>query len=103
MSKRSQYKTYQLEEENEEDKYNLFHKSSNQAKSKPLVVRLEVQGSEVQMQIHTGSSVSLISEATFQEKWSADNPKRPTICPSQTVLCTYTGEPVYIVGECKVL
>ena len=80
----------------------VSHKSSNQAKSKPLVVRLEVQGREVQMQIDTGTSVSLISEAIFQDKWRADNLNRPTICPSQTILRTYVGEPVDIVGECEV-
>ena len=76
----------------------VFHKSSNQEKSEPLVVRLKVQDSEVQMQIDVGSSVSLISEATFQEKWRADDPSRPTICPSQTILHTYTGE-LWILWE----
>ena len=65
--------------------------SSNQKKSKPLVVRLEVQGSKVLMQIDTRSSVSLTSEAMFQEKWRADNPRRLTICPSQTILCRIAG------------
>ena len=49
---------HQLEEENDEDTYSLLHKWSNQAKSKPLVVRLEVQVKEIQMQIDTGSLVS---------------------------------------------
>ena len=65
-------------------------------------MRLQVQGSEVQMQIDKRSSISLISEAMFQEKWRVDNPNRPTICPSQTILRTYIGESVAIVGECEV-
>ena len=69
--------------------------------SKPLVTKLQVAGAEVEFQIDTGASVSVMSESAYNETW--DDASRPQVRPSDSVLRTYTQECIPIKGECEVL
>ena len=52
------------------------------------------------MQSDTGASVSLISEKTFQQLWFKK--KAPYLKVSKTILRTYSGEQLPVLGELSV-
>ena len=64
----------------------------------PLIrIELSVNGATLVMEIDTGSSVSLISENTYSNTWTAA--KRPPLLPSDTRLYTYSVySPIHVFG-----
>ena len=48
----------------------------------------------IMMEVHTGASVSLISEETSNKHWNSDK-----LSPPSLVLKTYTGERLDLLGE----
>ena len=68
--------------------YNLFHFSEGHAQ--PTVVTMGVSGAEIAMEVDTGVSVSIISEATYNKLWSKN--QAPHLQPCHVNLKTYTGE-----------
>ena len=70
--------------------------------TEPYTAALLLNGSKLVMEIDTGASVSLISQATYQRLWpSAET--APPIKPSQTNLRTYTGEQIRVLGRVEVV
>ena len=67
--------------------YQLFTMKEN-ANSPAFCANLTINGKELLMEIDTGSSVSIISEGTFDKRF-ADN---ILLTPSTSKLRTYTGE-----------
>ena len=55
---------------------------------------------ELEMEIDTGASLSIISERTYNRLWPAQS--APTIRPTQASLRTYTGEQIEIRGKIDV-
>ena len=55
-----------LKEASEENEYTLFNLYAHIGSPSPYLVTLQVDGVPIQMEIDTGSSLSLISESTFQ-------------------------------------
>ena len=49
------------------------------------------------MQLDTGASLFLMSESTFRELWPERN-----LSPSQVRLCSYSGEPIPVLGSVDV-
>ena len=78
--------------------YNLFHFTEGHAQ--PIVVTMGVSGAEIAMEVDTGASVSIISEATYNKLWSKD--QAPQLQPSHVNLETYTGEQLSILGVIEV-
>ena len=76
-----------------EETYQLFTMKEN-AKSPAFCANLRINRKELVMEIDTGSSVSIISEGTF-DKHFADN---ILLTPSTSKLRTYTGEVMPVVG-----
>ena len=62
----------------------------------PLMVDVEVVGYTLPMEVDTGASLSLVSEATFKRCWPS---KR--LLPTRIQLRTYTGEPLMVRGEMR--
>ena len=82
-----------LEEAAEENEYTLFNLYAHIDSQSPYLVTLQVDGVPLQMEIDTGSSLSLISESTFQQLW----PNR-TWEDSQTNLTMYSGAQLQVLG-----
>ena len=64
--------------------------------TKPIVVSVNLNGQDVEMELDTGASVSLISEEAYGQITTAP------VQESKTRLCTYTGENIPVVGTAEV-
>ena len=78
--------------------YRLFHFTDGHAQ--PIVVTMGVSGAEIAMEVDTGASVSIISEATYNKLWSKN--QAPHLQPSHVNLKTYTGKQLSILGVIEV-
>ena len=56
------------QDESDEVTYTLFNTPGSRLN--PMMVSLELDHKEVQMEVDTGASASIISEATYQKQWS---------------------------------
>ena len=63
----------------------------------PMMVTVQLNEAELQMEVDTGASVSLISEATYKKLWSTMH--RPQTDASSRKLQTYTGEKLNVLGS----
>ena len=75
--------------------YPLFTFPSN---AKPIVVTVKVNNVDLPMELDTGASLSLISEATYKSFL----PALPPLSPTSVVLTTYTGEKILPLGSIDV-
>ena len=82
-----------LEEASEENEYTVFNLYVHIDSQSPYLVTLHVDGVPLQMEIDTGSSLSLISESTFWRLW----PNR-TLEDSLTNLTMYSGAQLQVLG-----
>ena len=86
------------EEEPEPAGAHLCHvKSRGVAHSPPILVQVKLDDCLVSMEVDTGASMSLMSEATYGELW----PGR-VLQPSQVRLQSYSKETIPVVGCCYV-
>lgn len=66
---------------------------------KPLVITVNVHGVDIDMEVDTGASVSLISEETFHQLQLS---MLIAPQPSTAKLVTYTKEAIVVAGSVKV-
>ena len=71
--------------------YNMNTKSSHP----PITVNISIDETEVNMEVDTGASATLITKSTMEKVWPV---KKPTLCTENNLLRTYTGEIVPICG-----
>ena len=64
----------------------------------PLQVAMEIDSHQLLMEVDTGAAYSLISDTTFKEFW----PDR-RLEKSDVRLCTYSGEPIEVLGSLTVI
>ena len=67
----------------------------------PVTIMVRIEDSLVQMEIDTGTSVSLINQQTYDTLWSNKN-NTPDLEECTDVFKTYTGEYVPVLGEINV-
>ena len=80
--------TQKIEEEGKEsESYELL--TLSQRRNAPITVSLRVNQVEMAMEVDTGASVSIVSEATYRKLWPGG--KFP-LQPSDAKLRSYTGE-----------
>ena len=79
------------------DVYTLKVKSGKVA---PLITTVEVNGTDLAMEVDTGASLSLISEETYRSHWPADT--APVLEPSSISVRTYSGEELRVLGSLTV-
>ena len=65
----------------------------------PLNILVSIEGKDLEMEIDTGATKSIISKETFDQLWVSND---PTIQSTSTKLRTYTGEIIKVIGEIKV-
>ena len=82
----------------EEDCYIMFALSSNS--SEPYKVTMNVEGSELNMEVDTGASKSIVSEETY--KSLCGKSKHPVLEYTSVRLRTYTGESLNVLGQMNV-
>ena len=87
--------------EGEEDRdleYSLFQLKSP-SRSAPLEVSVKLDGHQANMEVDTGASLSIISEATYRDMWATkDKVLEETTIP----LRTYSGESLKVLGRVEV-
>ena len=82
----------------EDTTYTLFKTSAG--KANPMMVTLKLNQVELPMELDTGASATIISEATYKSLWKKST--RPLLKPSKVKLRTYTGEELEILGALQV-
>jgi len=75
------------------DEYQLFNITSS-GKATPWNVTVDIKEVTVLMQLDTGASLSLMSENTFRDFL----PQR-SLSSLQVRLCSYSGEPIPVLGS----
>ena len=66
----------------------------------PYTTSVVVNGAPLRMEIDTGATLSLISEATYRRLWSAE--RAPPLSSTNVRLRTYTGEGLKVKGSASV-
>ena len=69
---------------------------------KPWSVELEIEGTSVRMEIDTGATLSIMSQATYDALWMTRDDSAPKIKPTDAKLRTYSGEKLDVVGAIDV-
>ncbi len=87
-----------LVSEVEPDAYTLFAITSSN--SAPIYATVKINETELTLQVDTGASHSLISEATYSDLQKQE--KVPACSPSRVKLRTYSGESLEVLGQLTV-
>ena len=84
------------EEEDYEDPATLYQVNAKSSPP-PLEVKVMIDDCAVTMEVDTGATLSLMSETTFRTLW----PRRSLVA-SEVRLCSYSKDPIPVVGQCNV-
>ena len=76
------------------DSYEMFNLSGTQGK--PYFVNVQLNNCDLEMEIDTGASLSIMSEQTYHSLWQTQS--RPELQPTTVKLHTYTKEPIKVLG-----
>ena len=83
--------------DDDSDEYEMYQVSSD--KTQPLVIPVKINGVDIDMELDTGASVSLVSEEKLRQ-WQKST--SITLKPSKAKLLTYTKEAIGVVGSTEV-
>ncbi|CAC5416659.1 unnamed protein product [Mytilus coruscus] len=88
-------KTHFVEEDSDdmEDTYTMYQLEGK--KRKPYLVSVKLNNTEINMEIDTGASVSVISQETCKQVFGSDNSLEKSPCS----LRTYKGEKIDVLGK----
>ena len=89
-------KVDESEPEEEECDLPLYHVTSGES-ARPLKVIVKMDDRSIPMEVDTGAALSLVSEATYKEKW----PEK-TLEQSTKKLYAYSGEAIPVLGSMTV-
>lgn len=84
-------------EEESPREYDIFPVQNKTELVNPLMACIEVEGSEIMMEVDTGASVSLVSERTYNKYWPNKRLEK-----SAVTLRTYSKEKLRILGSMTV-
>ena len=90
--------THKLTEDEDAKEYAMYHCQTEGSNS--MVVNLLVNNAELAMEVDTGATLSIISEATYRSIWPKD--RAPPLQASSKKLKTYTGEKITVKGSVEV-
>ena len=76
------------------DAYPLYMLTTD--RTKPVVVKLRMDGKELAMEVDTGAAVSLISGNTYHAHWAEG--QAPALQHANVKLRTYTGDEIDVLG-----
>ncbi|CAI5647636.1 unnamed protein product [Oreochromis niloticus] len=96
--------TYHLQSiapEEDECVFNIFNLVGfNRCRAEPIYATIQVNGKELQMEVDTGASASVISQATYYSLWHSVG--APAHQESEISLRQYTGECIPLLGAIEV-
>ena len=69
------------------------------SKTEPIAIHLTINDRDLEMELDTGASVTIMSERTYRSLWPVDP---PPLAPSSMALKTYTGERIQVRGCAQV-
>ena len=78
----------QEEDNNDNVHWPIFSLSGKHGRVKSNKISLTLEGETIEMDVDTGASISVISEQEYRTKLQ----KKVSLCPSNTILETYSGE-----------
>ena len=83
------------------DEVNVYelYKCSSDSNDKGIMISVQVNGADLDMELDTGASVSVMGSDTFNALWSQD---RPTIHHTTAQLRTYTNDTIETMGTVEV-
>ena len=92
-------RTHQLTtvDKQDETSYALFKLSA--PREAPIHVTVMLNQAEVDMEVDTGASISVMSESTFMNTWKGSGPKLQS---SDVCVKTYSGESLDVIGSIDV-
>ena len=88
----------ETQEGTESPEYSLFH--FHPEGSLPFTVQLSVNKSLLTMEVDTGATLSLISQATYRKLWTKGD--APPLHRTEARLKSYAGEPIAVEGSINV-
>ena len=82
------------------DTYSMFKVTTGKTRATPLMVSVKVNNNDLQMEVDTGASASVISEETYGRLWKRED--APPLRPTAVLLRTYAGEKLALLGSITV-
>ena len=79
-----------------EDDYSMYNVKGHGSPVKPLLVMVNINNANLEMEVDTGASVSIVSEETYNHLWSQE--EAPPLQESSVKLRTYSGEQLAVKG-----
>lgn len=86
------------DDDDDASEYTMYKVTST--KTKPIIAMVKMNGREMQMEVDTGASMSIISDSTYRTLQTA--PHTAALQKSEVKLTTYTGENVPVLGSVDV-
>ncbi|CAI5686860.1 unnamed protein product [Oreochromis niloticus] len=87
--------------EEDECVFNMFNLVGfNKCHAEPIYATIQVNGKELQMEVDTGASASVISQATYYSLWHSGG--APALQATEISLRQYTGECIPLLGAIEV-
>ena len=84
-----------------DEEYGMYHSTSTRQPRKPLQVTIELNNASLTMEVDTGATFSVISEATYNSLWERET--APSLNPTDDPhLKTYTGQAIDVIGQITV-
>ena len=90
---------YLTTEEPPQTEYTMYHATSTSPAPKPLHVMVQVNDTNVSMEVDTGASFSVISEDTYNSLWQDNSAPPLKLVQNPPILKTYTGQPIHVAGQ----
>ena len=87
----------QVDDNTQVSPYAMFYTPSS--RSNPILVTVTLNEVDHTMEVDTGATLSVMSEATYESLWSK---KKPQLIPCSSQLKTYTGEQIKVKGAISV-
>ena len=87
----------QVQEEEEAVNLLMVQEEKKPHSSPPIEMKVKIDDCLVKMEVDTGATISLMSQKTFRQLW----PRR-TLKPTEVRLCSYSKDPIPVVGCCYV-
>ena len=94
-TKPTQQRLQVVEEADDDSTYSLFALRGGN-KTEPIRVTVRASRADLEMEVDTGAASSIIGATTYRRLWSKDH--APILHPTKKRLCTYTREPLDVVG-----
>ena len=78
----------------------IIQSAKSTSGEKPYIINLKVKDKNINFEVDTGASVTLINKETYEGNW---NKQQAPLKPCNTILRTYTGDDIKVLGKIEML